>query len=38
MADKVLVTITGRQKYDDLNDKIEMTTVGTMEENETVSF
>lgn len=34
MADKVLVTITGRQKYDDLNDKIEMTTVGTMEENE----
>lgn len=34
MADKVLVTIIGKQKYDDLNDKIEMTTVGTVEENE----
>lgn len=34
MADKVLVTIVGKQKYDNLNDKIEMTTVGTIEENE----
>lgn len=34
MTDKVLVTVLGKQKYDDLNDKIEMTTVGTIEENE----
>lgn len=34
MADKVLVTILGKQKYDNLNDKIEMTTVGTIEESE----
>lgn len=34
MADKVLITIIGKQKYDNLNDKIEMTTVGSIEENE----
>ena len=32
MKKRVLLTITGTQMYDDNNDKIELTTVGTLEE------
>ncbi len=34
MAKKALVTIVGKQKYDNDNDKIEITTVGSFEETE----
>lgn len=32
MKKEALITITGKQNYGDNNDKIEMTTVGTIEE------
>ena len=32
MKKEALITITGKQNYGDDNDKIEMTTVGTIEE------
>lgn len=32
MAKSALITIVGKQKYDTDNDKIEMTTVGTIED------
>lgn len=32
MKKEALITITGKQNYSDDNDKIEMTTVGTIEE------
>lgn len=34
MARKALITIIGRQQYDDDNDNIEMRTVGTIDEDE----
>lgn len=34
MTKDVLITIVGKQKYDADNDKVEMTTVGTIEEDD----
>lgn len=35
MAKKAIITIIGRQQYDDDKDKIEMKTIGTIDQDET---